>query len=220
MRAKERFPGIWLIDDKLAVVNQIAGYRPFGEQLAKIGKREYRLWDPSRSKAAAAIIKGLKAFPVSQGDKILYLGIAHGFTASFLSAVIGSEGIIYGIEFASRPFTELLPICEKLKNIVPIFADARMPEKYSWIERVDVLYEDVAQPDMVAIAIRNCKAFLKPRGYLLLALKTRSIDVTRSPRAICDEEIAKLRTAGFEIVDRKSLEPFEDAHYFILARMR
>jgi len=219
MEAKEKFPGIFLIDNKLAVRNQVSGWHPFGEQLIKLGKTEYRLWDPNRSKLGAAIMKGLKNVPIHEGDKILYLGIAHGFTASFVSSIIGTSGIIYGVEFASRVFTELLPITEKVKNIVPMMADARKPEMYSWVEQCDVVYEDVAQPDQTEIAIRNCRQILKKGGYLMIAVKTQSIDVTAPAKKTIDQEVKKLEDAGFEIIDVRSLEPFEERHGFIVAKM-
>jgi fibrillarin-like pre-rRNA processing protein len=219
MNIKEKFSGIYLVDDKLAVKNQVSGWRPFGEQLVVEGGTEYRLWDPHRSKLGAAIMKGLKKVPINPGDKILYLGIAHGFTASFISSIIGPNGIIYGIEFASRVFTELLPVAEKAKNIVPMLADARKPETYSWIEKCDVVYVDIAQPDLTEVAIRNCKVFLKTDGYLFIAIKTQSIDVTAPARQIVDQEVERLDRAGFEILDVRYLEPFEDRHGFIVARM-
>lgn len=220
MRVREKFPGIFLIDDRLAVKNQIAGWRPFGEQLVTVGKTEYRLWDPNRSKLAAAIMKGLKTVPIHEGDKILYMGIAHGFTASFISSIIGPSGIIYGVEFAPRVFNELLPITEKLKNIVPMLADARMPEKYPWIEKVDVVYCDIAQPDQTDVAIRNCRQFLKPAGYLLLAIKTQSIDVTAPAKAVAEKEVEKLKQNNFDVIDVRSLEPFEERHFMVLAKMK
>ncbi len=218
MKIEKKFSGVFLIDDKLATVNSLKGFIPFKEQVIESKGKEYRFWDPNRSKAAAAIMKGIKQFPIKSGDKILYLGIAHGFTASFLRDIIGENGIIYGIEFSERCFNELLPISKKYKNIVPILADARKPEEYSWIEKVDLVYCDIAQPDQTEIAIRNSKKFLKKEGYLFLVIKTRSIDVTKSPKKICEEEISKLK--NFEIIDWKMLEPFEGAHGFVLARLK
>lgn len=219
MNVKEKFTGVFLIEDKLATLNSLKDFRPFKEQIFKIKGKEYRLWDPNRSKAAAAILKGIKQFPIKPGDKILYLGIAHGFTASFLRDIIGEQGIIYGVEFSERCFNELLPISKKYKNIVPILADARKPEEYNWIEKVDSIYSDIAQPDQTDIAIRNSKKFLKKGGYLFLVIKARSIDVTKSPKKICKEEISKLKK-DFEIIDWKILEPFEDAHAMVLAKLK
>jgi len=216
---EEIFPGVFLIDGRLATENSISGYRPFDEELLKINKKEFRMWNPTRSKAAAAIKKRIKEFPIKKDSKILYLGAAHGYTPSFLSNIIGKSGIIYAIEFSERCFNELLVLCLKYKNIVPILADARKPELYYWIEKVDVVYVDIAQPDETEIAIRNCKEFLKPEGYLMMAIKSRSIDVTKSPKEIYKNEIKKLRNFGFKIVDWETLDPLERAHAFIVAKL-
>lgn len=216
---KEIFPGLYSIDDRLAVENPVPGFKPFDEEILKTKKGEFRIWNPYRSKAAAAIVRGIKDFPVKGGSKILYLGAAHGYTPSFFSAIVGSDGVIYAIEFSERCFNELLPICTKYKNITPILADARKPELYSWIEKVDIVYCDISQPDETEIAIRNCKMFLKPEGYLLLAIKSRSIDITRTPKEVYESEIKKLKEANFKIIDWKTLDPYERAHAFIIANI-
>jgi fibrillarin-like pre-rRNA processing protein len=213
---KELFPGIFLIENKIATENSVLGYKPFDEDLFRIDKKEFRVWNPNRSKAAAAIKKGIKEFPIKKGSKILYLGAAHGYTPSFLANIIGNNGIIYAVEFSERCFNEFLPLCLKYKNIIPILADARKPELYYWIEKVDVVYVDIAQPDETEIAIRNCKEFLKPKGFLMMAIKSRSIDVTKPPKKIYDEEIKKLKNSGFKIIDWKTLDPYEKAHAFVV----
>jgi len=215
---KEIFPNIFLIDKKLAVENPIPGFEPFDEKSIKIEKKEFRVWNPERSKAAAAIVKGIKEFPIKEGDKILYLGAAHGYTCSFLSSIV-RKGIIYAVEFSERCFNELLPLCEKYKNIIPIMADARKPEDYSWIENVDLVYIDIAQSDEIEIFIRNCKEFLKKNGYGMIAVKSRSIDVTKTPKEIYKEALEKLKN-NFEIIDWKTLDPYEKAHAFIVVKFK
>lgn len=210
--------GIAKKEGKLLVENPIQGYRPFDDELVK-GKKEYRVWNPRRSKAAAAITKGIKEFPIKGGDKILYLGAAHGYTPSFISNLIGKQGIVYAVEFSERTFNELLPLAKKYKNIIPILADARKPELYYWIEQVDVVYVDVAQPDETKIVVRNCKEFLKKNGYVMVAIKSRSIDVTKSPMKVYQEEMKRLKKEGFKIIDWKKLDPLEKAHAFIVAKM-
>ena len=216
---KEVFPNIFSIDGRLAVENPNPGYKPFDEDILKTGKKEFRIWNPYRSKAAAAIVRGIREFPIVEGSKVLYLGAAHGYTISFVSSIIGENGVIYAIEFSERCFTELLPLCSKYKNITPILVDARKPELYQWIEKVDIVYCDISQPDETEIAIRNCREFLKPEGYLLLAVKSRSIDITRTPKEVYESEIKKLKEANFKIVDWKTLDPFERAHAFIVAKI-
>jgi len=215
---KEIFSRVFLIDSKLTVENPIPGFKPFDEEIIRIDKKEFRIWDHNRSKAAAAIKKGIKEFPIKENSKILYLGAAHGYTPSFFSSIV-SKGIIYAVEFSERCFNELLPLCEKYKNIVPILADARKPEVYAWIEKVDIVYIDVAQPDEIEIFIRNCKEFLKKDGYGMIAVKSRSIDVTKSPREIYKEALKKLEK-DFELIDWKTLDPYEKAHAFIVVKSK
>lgn len=219
---KEIFQGIYDINQKIATLNSVPGTKPFNEILVTVDNKEYRQWDPNRSKASAAIAKGLKEFPIVEGSVILYLGIAHGFTASYFSDIIGPNGVIYGVEFSDRCFNELLVIAGRRRNIVPILADARMPENFekTVIEKVDVVYVDIAQPDATEVAIRNCKKFLKPRGYLMFTIKTQSVDVTQPVKLTIKLEIEKIAQAGFDIIDWKTLDPFEEMHGFVLARMK
>jgi fibrillarin-like pre-rRNA processing protein len=223
MRAKEhkKFEGLFLIGDKLATVNLVSGQRVYGEELIKIENKEYRVWDFWRSKPAAAIKKGLREFPIRKGMKILYLGIASGTTASHFSDIIGSEGIIYGIEFSERVLRELIPHAEKRGNIVPILADARKPEDYQNIvaEKVDIVYCDVASPDEVELFIRNCEKFLKPIGFGMIAVKSRSIDVLKEPKTIYQETRKKLEKL-FDILDFVALDPYEKDHGFFVVRLR
>ena len=82
---------------------------------------------------------------------------------------------------------------------------------------VDVVYVDIAQPDQTEIAILNCKTYLKKGGYMMLVVKTRSIDVTREPAQVMRSEIKKL-SANFEIVQEINLEPYEGDHGMIVAK--
>lgn len=211
------FDNVFKKDGKLLVENPIKDYRPFDDELVEEGKKQYRVWNERRSKAAAAIIKNIKDFPIKEGQKILYLGSAHGYTPSFIANIV-KDGIVYAVEFSERTFNDSLPIAKKYHNIIPIWADARKPEEYYWVEKVDVVYIDVAQPDETRILIRNAKEFLKQGGIVMMAVKSRSIDVTKSPNKIYQEEIKKLKNAGYEIIDWKTLDPLEKAHAFIIAK--
>ena len=214
---KEIFDGVFRHGRNLLTVNPLPGRKLFTEQLASIEGREYRVWDPSRSKPAAAIAKGLAEFPLKPGSKILYLGIASGQTSSYFSSIIGPSGIIYGVEISERCFRELLPTAQALGNIVPILADARKPETYGWIEHVDIIMEDVATNDQSEIMIRNAERFLKPGGYAMMVIKSRSMDVTREPKEIYREELAKL-SKHLKVIQSLELDPFERDHLFILMK--
>jgi len=221
---KEIFPGIYFIEYEdgrrvLATKNLAPGHTVYDEKLVKWKGEEYRVWNPYRSKLAAAIINGLKEVPILPKTRILYLGIASGTTASHLSDIIGPEGIIYGVEFAVRPLRDLIKVAEIRKNIIPLLKDARLPHEYSYIgETVDILYADLAQPNQAEIFIKNAKTFLKPSGQGLIAIKARSIDVTRPPEEIFEEQKKILEEEGnFEVVEGVRLDPYARDH--IMFRM-
>lgn len=216
---KQIFPGVWKKGKNIYTKNSVPGEKIFTKNIIKVKDCEYREWDPKRSKASAAIHNGIKNFPIKKGSKILYLGIASGSTASFFSDIIGPEGIIYGIEISERSIRELNPIAEKRGNIVPILANARKPDDYIWIEKVDIVYQDVATDDQSEILTRNVQTFLKPNGYAMIAIKSRSIDVTKAPRQIYKREKEKLRK-HFEIIDNVELDPHEKDHLFLIMRFK
>ncbi|MEM0042697.1 MAG: fibrillarin-like rRNA/tRNA 2'-O-methyltransferase [Thermofilaceae archaeon] len=208
---------------KLATVNLAPGVRVYGEQLVKIGGREFRVWNPYRSKLAGAILKGIKLVPIRAGTKVLYLGTAAGTTPSHVSDIIGEEGILYGVEFAPRVMREFIErVAAYRRNVIPILADARFPHKYASIvtEMVDVIYADIAQPFQSKIVADNAEYFLKPGGYVIQAIKAMSIDVTKEPSETYKREINHLEERGFEIVDVVHLEPYDIAHAFVVARYR
>ena len=98
---------------------------------------------------------------------------------------------------------------------MPILADASKPGCYcSLVERVDVIYQDVAQPEQTEILLSNTMAFLREGGHAIFAIKARSIDVTKEPREIFRGEMEKLERE-LEIVDAKILDPYEKDHAMI-----
>ena len=151
---------------------------------------------------------------------MLYLGVSTGTTASHISDIIGQEGVLFAVEFAQRVAKEFIDrVARHRQNIIPIIEDARSPEKYRVVyDKVDIVYCDIAQPDQTYIAITNCAHYLKPHGYLLLAIKARSIDVVEDPRKTFEEEISKLRNGGFKILEAVRLDPYDKDHAMILAQ--
>jgi len=215
---KQKFDNVFWVGDRIYTKNIVPGIHVYGEKLVKTKQGELREWDPFRSKPAAAIKKNLHHFPLKEGMKILYLGIASGTTCSHFSDIIGKEGIIYGIEISERVLRELIPVASDRKNIVPILADARKPEEYPWIEQVDLIYADVAIKEQSEILIRNAKVFLKPNGFGMIAIKSRSIDVTKNPKIVYKEQ-RKILEKFFNVTDFITLNPFERDHgFFVLKR--
>lgn len=204
---------------EFATPNLVKGLTVYGEKLVKMDDEEYRIWDPFRSKLAAALKKGLRDFPISPGDKILYLGASTGTTVSHVSDLVGNKGLVFAVEPAVRVARELIEnVASRRKNVIPIIEDARRPDSYfSVFGNVDLVYCDIAQSDQTDIAIKNCKAFLKNKGIMLIVIKTRSIDVTMSPHSVVAMESEKLRQNNFRINQKINLDPFDKDHALIHA---
>ena len=161
----------------------------------------------------------MQAFPFSKNSKILYLGAASGTTISHISDIIGEEGLIYSVEFSPRSMRDLVTVAERRKNIVPVLADARFPEEYTMIvPMVDIIYEDVAQPSQADILNSNVQTYLKKGGYFFLAVKARSIDVTKDPKIIYREVQNELQGYGLNILEVINLEPYEKDHVMIVGQ--
>lgn len=201
-----------------ATKNLAKGNTVYGERVITEKKQEFRIWDPYRSKLSAALVRGLEAYGFEPDRTVLYLGASSGTTASHVSDLLGVGGMIYCIEFAPRVMRDLVQVCSTRQNMIPLLADARYPETYNIVpELVDVLYQDVAQPNQAKILIQNAKRFLRPGGTAYVAIKARSIDVAAKPKRIFQREEKILTTSGFTIVDRITLEPFTADHVFISA---
>ncbi len=179
---------------------------------------EYRIWNPRKSKLAAAIHNGLEKLPINESERVLYLGAASGTTASHISDLV-PRGVVYCVEFSQRVFRKLLGICGDRRNMVPLLADARRPMEYSALaEECGFLYQDVAQPNQGEILLRNADLYLKEGGFVAVAVKARSVDVTEEPGKVFKREATLLRKSGIDIQQVISLAPFEKDHAMITGR--
>ena len=212
---EEIYPGIYSIDldgqrrvatlpDKPTAV--------YGERIWQ----GYRIWDPTRSKLAALLLKIHPDLNLSRSSRVLYLGASTGTTVSHVSDIV-SEGLVYAVEFSSRSMRDLLRLCEARENIVPILADAAIPEMYcALMEPVDMIYQDVAQRNQAEIATLNAARYLRPGGCIVLMIKTRSIDVTASQKDVYKSEIKELE--GMEVQKSIDLLPYHHDHWAVIAR--
>ena len=199
--------------------NLVPGARTYGEDLVRIEGKEFRAWDPFRSKLAGAIIKGLSADIIKEGDKVLYLGTSTGTTPSHVSDVVGQKGLLIGVESSMRVGREFVQkVAKQRKNVVPFIADARSVEMFGSLGRVDVVYCDIAQPDQTEIAVANCRSNLKKGGRLLLIVKARSIDVMATPKDVFRQEAERLEREGMKVERVIELSPFDKDHALISAR--
>jgi fibrillarin-like pre-rRNA processing protein len=216
MPPEEISPGVFIleVDGQKRLATRSDDLVPvYGERILE----GYRLWDPFRSKLAALLLKGRSTRPVLASDAmVLYLGAATGTTVSHVSDIV-RDGLVYAVEFSPRSMRDLVRLCERRKNIVPILADAAMPEEYAFlVEPVDLVYQDVAQRNQAEIASRNCARYLKPGGDLILMLKTRSVDVTASPQAVLQAEMKNMQ--GLDLLQVMDLLPFHQDHFAMQAK--
>ncbi|KAG0515980.1 hypothetical protein BDA96_10G324100 [Sorghum bicolor] len=148
-------------EDALCTRNMNPGESVYGEKRVSVQKEdgtkvEYRVWNPFRSKLAAAVLGGVDNIWIAPGQRVLYLGAASGTTVSHVSDIVGPEGLVYAVEFSHRSGRDLVNMAKKRTNVIPIIEDARHPARYRMlVGMVDVIFSDVAQPDQARILALN-----------------------------------------------------------------
>ena len=226
----DRFKGVYILrgkDDALVTKNLTIGESVYNEKRVAVENKEagtkveYRVWNPFRSKLAAAIVGGVENVYMQPGSKVLYLGAASGTTVSHVADLVGPEGAVYAVEFSKRSGRDLVNMAKKRTNVIPIIEDARHPHKYRMlVPMVDVIFADVAQPDQARILGLNAAMFVKNRGHFVVSIKASCIDSTKSPEIVFANEIEKLKEEKFRPVERISLEPYERDHVVVSGMYR
>lgn len=214
----EVFPGVFRFEGRIATKSLAPGFIVYGEKTLKQKGVEYRLWEPSRSKLGAAIARGLKELPIRPGSSVLYLGAASGTTASHVSDIVGPNGAVYCIEFSARSMRDLIKVCEKRENMLPLLKDARFPKEYAEVGMVDVVFEDVADPEQARILIENA-VLLKKGGVAMIAIKARCVSSTDEPQKVY-AQVKKQLSSAFEITQEIDLAPFEEDHLFLVLKKK
>ncbi len=217
---KKLFDGVFLVNGRLATRNLAKGSKVYNESLISENGTEYRLWNPYRSKLAAAMLKGLRDFEFSEESSILYLGAATGTTVSHVSD-IATKGRIYAVEFSERSMRDLIKVCEKRKNILPILEDARYPEKYEADIKnasCDIIYQDVSAREQAEILLSNSR-FLKKGGTAYFIIKSQSIDIAKDPDKVYRNTLKSLENE-FEVKEKIYLDPYDTLHLFAVLKKK
>ncbi|KAK4492748.1 hypothetical protein RD792_000070 [Penstemon davidsonii] len=213
-------------EDALCTKNLVPGEAVYNEKRVSVQnedgtKIEYRVWNPFRSKLAAAILGGVDNVWIKPGARVLYLGAASGTTVSHVSDIVGPEGVVYAVEFSHRSGRDLVNMAKKRTNVIPIIEDARHPAKYRMlVGMVDVIFSDVAQPDQARILALNASYFLKAGGHFVISIKANCIDSTVPAEAVFAQEVKKLQADQFKPVEQVTLEPFERDHACVVGGYR
>lgn len=214
---KEIHENVWREGEKLFTKNLVPGETVYSEKTKDIEGEEYREWDANRSKLGAAVMKGMPVTGLENDSRVLYLGAASGTTVSHVSDIC-SEGVVVAVEYSSRVVIDLLRNSKNRENLCPVLSDARKPDEYmGMVGEVDMVFQDVAQPDQVKIFKKNCRKFLKDGGVGVLAVKARSISSSEPVEKVLEEQRKKLEK-DFEVEWSSRLEPFEKDHVVFLVR--
>jgi len=117
-------------EDALVTKNMAAGESVYGEKRISVQnedstKTEYRVWNPFRSKLAAAILGGVDNIWIKPGTHVLYLGAASGTTVSHVSDIVGPTGIVYAVEMSHRSGRDLVNMA---KNAQMSYLLLKMPD--------------------------------------------------------------------------------------------
>ena len=209
----------WQDKNNLLLTKSLTGKQSrFKEDTIDEDGTVYRVWDPTRSKLGAAIAKKLRYLPIRPGITVLYLGAANGYTPSFVSDILGEKELLIALDHTAWVVRDLFLLTEKRSNMIALLEDARKPSQYAKkLPKVDCIYQDVAQRDQTEIFMKNADSLLKPRGYGILCIKARSIDVTKNPHEVYQTERSKLMKK-FEVISMLNLNPYEKDHSFIICR--
>lgn len=210
---------IYRTDKEIATVNLVPGIRVYGEQLIKDEEgKEYRVWNPHRSKLSAALLNGLSKLELNKDSTVLYLGASTGTTVSHISD-IAKNGRIYAVEFSPVSLRKLSRLCKTRPNIAPLLNDATKPKEYmNKLEKVDIVYCDVAQPNQTKLFMDNMNLFMKDNGQGIFMIKSRSINVNIKPKTVFKEQEKILKRNGFSIEEKVKLEPYEKDHICFLVK--
>lgn len=177
----------------------------------------YHKWIPEKSKWKAAYDKGLNV-NLNLNDNVLYLGASSGSTISFISKY--TNGIIFSVEKSPKMIIQLIKKSIKIKNIFPLFCDARNIDYIgSKLKntKINILFQDIPSFDQVEILI-NASKLIDNDCKIFFSLKTKSISQVDS------YDIYKLvkekLTNFFEIIEETSLEPYHKFHWFFILKKK
>ena len=203
--------------------NAVKGISVRGERRKRDGRIEWRRWDPTRSKVAAAILR-TRGEPSSllptPGSTCLYLGASSGGTVSHIhDFVCGADnhhgGQLVAVEISPRMVRDLVKLSDSRPGLVPVLGDARKPEqvapfirgKASWI------HQDLSIADQAETFVKMATSFLAPDGIGLLSLKAaseRSSEGDDNSRFQKAEQI--LRDSDLVFEERMDLSGLEEQH--------
>ncbi|CAN1312298.1 rRNA 2'-O-methyltransferase fibrillarin 2 [Linum perenne] len=151
-----KFEGIFIVkgknNDAICTENLVPGEAVNGEENKDGIETEYRIWDPSKSKLAAAIQCGVENIWVKPGSRVLYIGDVCETTVSHLSDLVGPDGLVYAVGSSDA----VVNIAEKRSNVIPIYYGYGAPMMYLMlVSMVNVICADLEDPLKVLDLLYN-----------------------------------------------------------------
>ena len=194
-----------------------------GERRKRDGRVEWRKWDPSRSKVAAALLltsgDPTELLPET-GSTCLYLGASSGSTVSHIhdhtcGAGNHHEGQIIAVEISPRMMRDLHSLAKERPGLIPILSDARNAGGYATImrEKAQWIHQDLSIADQAQNFISIAEKMLCKGGTGLLSLKAASErvdqggDESRFSRA---ENL--LEESSLQLIERIDISQYQDQH--------
>nr|CAD7263748.1 unnamed protein product [Timema shepardi] len=163
-------------------------------------KVEYRVWNPFRSKLAAAILGGVDQIHISPGTKVLYLGAASGTTVSHVSDIVGPDGRVM-FDYCSR-------MVEWCLTIVP-----GILVEHGHLHQ-GILVRTLSSPS------RYPSCHLHQGILVVISIKASCIDSTAQPEAVFASEVKKLQADKLKPQEQITLEPYERDHAVVVGVFR
>jgi fibrillarin-like pre-rRNA processing protein len=172
-------------------------------------------WNEYTSKWKAAKKLGLDV-SLKEKDNILYIGASSGNTVNQISKL--TKGIIFAVEISSKMAIGLIKLTKTKNNIAPIIEDARKINSIKnklFNTKINILFQDIPTKDQIDILINTSKS-ITGNYKIFFVLKTQSISNQDSEKTFLETN-EKLKK-HFEILEVKSLEPFQKKHYFFILK--
>ena len=211
--------------------NAVKGKSVRGERRKRIGRIEWRRWDPTKSKVAAALLRTSfepSSVLPSPGSTCLYLGASSGGTVSHIhDFVCGAEnhhgGQIVAVEISPRMSRDLISLSESRPGLIPVLGDAKKSRVITPIirSRADWIHQDLSIADQAETFVKVATNFLVPGGVGLLSLKAaseRSSDGDDNARFNNAEII--LKNSKLSLLEKIELKGLEEQHLLFVCQLR
>ena len=217
---------ILIRSQSLWTMNAVPRRRVYGESLKHIRGKEYRRWDPHRSKIAAGLLRTTRRpedLLPKEGASVLYLGAGHGTTISHIHDIVcgkgnTSQGRIIGVDISPRCIRDLLTLSRLRPGFLPVLGDARKKKWTTYLHRkVDWLFQDVSQSGQIDIFLDVCRQHLDDDGIGIFSFKMASERWTHEEtvKRVSGIEM-RINESGLNLLETIDLHGFEDQHHLFI----